>query len=80
MNTWSTAWARIESYETIVDQIKKDYFTKEYINEDATNTKNIYVIERGCMTTHLYKEWNESDEVKDINWKKYLFKSWLCET
>ena len=36
------------------DTLKKDYFTQEFINKDATNTKELYIVEIDTIKKVLY--------------------------
>lgn len=50
-----------------------DYFTKERINDEATNTNTLHVVKDWYIVKHLFKEWNQTKDVKKINNKFYLF-------
>lgn len=54
--------------------LNKCYFTKEIINKEATNTKELFVIENNAMTRFYFKDWNQSKDIREINGKLYLFK------
>lgn len=79
---WFTI-ARYESYgsysttDEVKDLFKKtlqeDYFTKEFINLEATNTKELLIIDWISIKTVHYKDWNWTKDIKVINWKEYLF-------
>jgi len=76
--TWSlmSYWSYNTEEETINlidDTLKKDYFTKEFINADATNTRELYVVNWDSIKIELFKEWNQTKEVKEIQGKLYLF-------
>lgn len=77
LDSFVTWWGRLLDIEDFKAEmalaLKEDYFTKEYLNEDATNTKELLVVENENITKVLYKEWNGTKDIKKIHWKEYLF-------
>lgn len=53
--------------------IQEDYFTKELIKIDATNTRRLYVISWKIVSEYYFKEWNQTEDVQKINECFYLF-------
>lgn len=63
---WKISW----DYQVKIDT---DYFTKEYINKDATTTRKLYVVESWNIDEFIFNIKNKSQEVKKIKWEYYLF-------
>ena len=76
-------YAEIWSIDTIAESVNilrsefvKDYFTKEYLNKEATTTKKLYVVDNDKISIEYYKvilnkkEW---DKWFEYNWKEYFF-------
>lgn len=53
--------------------IQEDYFTKELVKIDATNTRKLYTISWTLIREYYFKEWNQTEEVQKINDCFYLF-------
>jgi len=72
-DTTTSIWcASFEDFK--IKWIENCYFTKELISNKATNTKTLFVVSWEKIKKHFFKKWNENKNVKQINWKFYLFK------
>jgi len=75
MSSWTwIGWFDADSAVKVIDDyIEKDYFTKEFINRDATNTKVLYVVAGTHIEKKYFKEWNQWNTVMTIRGKFYYF-------
>jgi len=69
------------NYESVTTKILdsvliKDFFTKEFLNQDATTTKKLYVVNWDKIAIEYYKENDNTRDWErwfDFNWKEYYF-------